>query len=72
MKIVAHANVSPLVFLAVFAVPLTISMGPSEHYFGVVFLVFLFGSILMIQYVRYGRVLKEALDLMSGSNGNRA
>jgi len=72
MKIVAHANISPLVFLAVFAVPLTIRMGPTEHYFGVVILIILFGSILMIQYVRYGRVLKEALDLISGSNGNRA
>ena len=66
IKVVGHANASPLVFLAAFAVPFTIEMSKHDQFFGIVFLIFLFGSILLIQYVRYGRVLKEALDLMGG------
>ena len=71
IKIVGRANAFPLVFLGVFAVPFTIEM-IRRDYFGIVFLAFLVGSLLMIQFIRYGRVLKEALDLMGEAHENRA
>jgi hypothetical protein len=69
IKIVGRANAFPLVFLAAFAVPLSIRMSASDPV-AIPFLVFLFGSLLLIQFVRYGKVLHETLKLMEQKNGH--
>ncbi len=63
IKIVGRANAFPLVFLAAFAIPLTIRMNSNDPV-AIPFLVFLFGSLLLIQFVRYGKVLQETQKLM--------
>ncbi len=67
IKIVGRANAFPLVFLAAFAVPLSIRMSASDPV-AIPFLAFLVGSILLIQFVRYGKALQETLKLMEETN----
>jgi hypothetical protein len=69
VKIVGRANVFPFVFLAFFAVPLSIDMS-SRDPVAIPFLVVLVGSLLSVQYVRYGKVLQHALRLMEKTIGS--
>ena len=63
IRIVGRANAFPLVFIFAFAIPLTFQMR-AHDLFGVVFLVLLVGSLYATQYVRYGKVLKETVNLL--------
>ena len=60
MKIIGRANAFPLVFLAAFA----------SNPLGIECLVFLVAALFLIQYVRYGNVLREALNLVEETNGH--
>lgn len=65
LRIVGHANAFPLVFLAAFAVPLSIRMNDPG---AILIVVCLLVALFSIQFVRYGNVVHVTLRLMEMIN----
>jgi hypothetical protein len=72
IRIVGRVNFLPLALVAVLAAPIVTQTGPANLFSIVLLVLLVAGPLLAVQYVRYGRVVKEALRLMEVAHESRA